>query len=169
MTSTGKTAVAGLAAALVMLSGPALASSFTDAIVAAEQQFGGEAFKAERYREDGRSFVEVEVLSGNQLVEVYVRADNLRIVDSDTYGSPRRVARVAAALERASLSLVEAAELAKDALGRGQLREAKVQVTQQENRNGRRFIVELRNSDDEYFDVVLNSRRGDVIRITRDD
>lgn len=161
--------IAGAAAALLLAGAatPVLASPLKDAIVAAERQFGGQAFEAERYREDGRAYVEVEVLVGNRIVEAEYRVGNGQLQDAETYGTPRRVARIAAALDRSRLSLAEAAQIAEDAAGPGNVREAKLRITRQADRTGKRFIVEVRN-DEGVFDVVVNSRNGRVIRIRPD-
>ena len=161
--------VAGIFAATLMagMSAPALATPLIDAITAAEQQFGGEAFEAERYREDGRTRIEVEVLSGNQIVEVLFNGRATRVLDVDTSNNRRKVARVSAALERADLSLAEATEIAEDAIGPGQVREAELRVSRDAERNGKRFVIEVRN-DDGLFDAVVNSRNGRVIRIRPD-
>lgn len=162
-----KIMTAAVAAFLFGVATPALASPIQDAIAAAEQQFGGQAFVAERYREDGRTFVEVEVLSGNRIVEAEYLVGSGQFVDSDTYGTKRRVARIRAALQRSQLSLADAAQIAEDAVGPGRVMEAKLRVTRQAKRNGKRFVVEVRNGDGE-FDVVVNSGNGRVLRIRPD-
>ena len=149
---------------------PAAATPISNAIATAEQQFGGEAYTAERYRENGRTFYEVEVLVGNQIVEAVLSGNGRRVIETDTYGSKRRVARAEAALERAGLSLQDAVAIAENTLGpegiRG-IREAEIRLSGDPDRNGSRFIVELRNADG-LFDVVVNSRNGRVIRIRPD-
>ena len=168
-TTSPRSAVTALCATLLLagFSGPALASPLQNAIAAAEQQFGGEAFEAERYREGGRTYIEVEVLSGNQIVEAEFRGNGNRLIDAETYGNPRRIARLGAALDRAELSLAEAVQIAEDAIGPGRVEEAKLRITRKPQRNGTRFIVEVR-TEDGLFDVVINSRNGRVIRIRPD-
>lgn len=145
-----------------------LASPINDAIDKSELRFGGEAFQAELYRENGRLFVEVEVLAGNRIIEVEYDVRTGRITDSEAYRSNRRVARVAAALERSRLTLYEAVQIADNAAGPGNVREAKLRLSRQAKRNGKRFIVELRNEEG-LFDVILNSRDGRVVRIRPDE
>ena len=152
---------------LAALATPAAASSIRDAITAAEQQFGGQAFEVESYRENGRAYIEVEVLSGNRIIEAEYSVGSGQLKDAETYGNPRRVARIASALDRSNLSLADAAQIAEDAIGPGKVLEAKLRITRQPQRNGKRFLVELRNDEGE-FDVVVNSRNGRVLRIRRD-
>lgn len=110
-----RSAVVALMAGLVLLlgTGSALATPLTRAAVAAEQQFGGHVFAAELYREDGKRLVEVELLSGGQIVE------------------------------------------------------AELLVAGNQNANGKRYIVDIRNQEGE-FEVIVNSRDGRVMRIVRD-
>ncbi len=126
---------------LAGFSAPALASPFNKAIAAAERQFGGEAFEAELYREDGRTYVEVEVLSGNQIVEALFLARGAQ--------------------------LIEAVRIARGALGATRILEAELRITGNAQRNGKRFVVDVRNGDGE-FDVVINSQNGRVLRVIED-
>lgn len=158
---------AAVALLLTGIATPAFASPIKNAIATAESQFGGQAFVAERYRAGGRGYVEVEVLSGNRIVEAEYDVRSGQIMDAETYGNKRRVARIAAALERSRLSLADAAQIAEDAIGPGNVREAKLRISRQAERNGKRFVVELRNNEGE-FGVVVNSRNGRVLRIRPD-
>ena len=83
-----RTAITGLCAALFMAgsAAPVLASSLQDAIKAAEMNFGGKAFEAERYREDGSTYVDVELLSGNQIIEAEFLADGSQLTDVEVFG-----------------------------------------------------------------------------------
>ena len=164
-----RSAVVALMAGLVLLlgTGSALATPLTRAAVAAEQQFGGQVFAAELYREDGKRLVEVELLSGGQIVEVVLNADSGRFLESDTYGSQRRVGRAMAALDVAQISLSQAIRAARGAVGRGQILEAELLVAGNQNTNGKRYIVDIRNQQGE-FEVIVNSRDGRVMRIVRD-
>ena len=161
--------IPGLVAALLAtgLSTPAMASGITRAINAAEQEFGGEAFEAERYREGGRGVIEVDVLSGNQIIEVVFSGDGRQVLDVDTETNQREVARVTAALEWARVSLQEAVDIAGAAIDSKRVREVELVIKGREDRNGRRIIAEVVSDGDE-FDVVLNSRTGRVLRIRPD-
>ena len=161
--------VAGALAPLLLLgaASPALASPLKNAIIKAEQQFGGEAFLAERYREDGRTYIEVELLVGNRIVEAEYSVRSGQFNDAETYGTQRRVARIRAALNRAQLSLADAAQIAEDAVGPGTVQEAKLQIARKAKRNGTRFVVEVDTREDD-FDVIMASRTGRVLRIRPD-
>lgn len=161
--------ISALAAAALFLfsSGAALASPLIKAIEAAEQQFGALAFEAEFFRERGQRLVEVELLSGNQIIEVIYNADSLQVIETDTYNNRRRVNLVTAALSQAQISLSDAARRARKAINGGQILEAALRVTANQNANGKRYVVELRKQQRE-FDVIVNSQDGDIVRIIRD-
>lgn len=169
MTSMHRTVGAVLAAGLLSMvsAGAALASPLNQAIAVAEQQFGGQAFDAEFFRENGQRRAEVELLSGSEIVEVLFDADTGAILDVDTYGNQRRIDRAAAALSLAKISLLDATGIARKAVGRGQILEAELRVTANPNANGKRYIVDVRNKQGE-FEVIINSRTGKVIRVIRD-
>ena len=159
---------ATLISASLLASGVAVASPLADAVALAEQQFAGEAFEAELYREDGRRIVEVEVLSGNLIVEAVYNANTGALIDSDTYGSQRRVNRIRRALNRAEISLIDAIEIAAARLRPGRATEAELDIRRNPRRNGRRFEVEYISQGEE-FDVYINSRSGRVVKIEEDD
>jgi uncharacterized membrane protein YkoI len=138
-----------------------------DSIMLAESQFNGEAFKAERYREGQRILYEVYVLSGNSIYEVVVNANRGRVIDWDRYDNRRWSARVSAALDRAQISLIDAVEIAREAVPGSNPIEAKLRVNNNPDRNGTRFLVETREGP-ELYDVVINSRNGRVVKIDRD-
>lgn len=167
--STNRTVGAALAVGLAFMvsAGAAVASPLNQAIAAAEQQFGGQAFEAEFFREAGQRRAEVELLSNGQIVEVLFDADTGAIVEVDTYSNQRRIDRAAAALGRAEISLLDAARIARNTVGRGQILEAELRVTANQNANGKRYIVDVRNKQGD-FEVIINSRTGSVIRIIRD-
>lgn len=152
-----------LATSLLLGVGPgtALASSLQSTIETAEQAFGGEAFSAEAI---GR-FADIEMLSGNQLISALYDAETGQLIDSEVYGSPRRLQKVSAALDRAVLSLVEAIEAAEGAVGPGEVLEAALLLGRRNG--GRQFIVDIR-TDEGIFDVIVNSITGQVVRIIRD-
>ncbi|WP_139559506.1 PepSY domain-containing protein [Methylotetracoccus oryzae] len=146
---------------LVLGSGAAMAQPLQDFIATAESAFGGRAFVAERYNR----YVEVQLLSGNQLIEAEYDRITGQLVDSDAFGSPRRVQRVTARLNRATLSLGDAIDAAQRAVGSGEVLEAELRVS---GRNrGRRFIVEIRTNAGVY-DVIVASATGRIIRVLRD-
>jgi len=149
------------------MSNSTLASPIKDAIAEAEWRFGGEAFEAELYRDEGRTLVEVELLVGKRIVEAEYDVRRGRITDSEAYRSKRRVARVAGALERSRLTLYEVVQIADEAAGPGDVLEAELRLSRQAKRNGRRYEIELRNEEG-LFDVIVNSRNGRVIRIRPD-
>lgn len=146
---------------LVASFGTALASSLDPAIEAAEQTFNGEAFSASAV---GR-FVDVEVLSGNQVVEALYDAETVQLAASEIYGSPRRVQRVQAAVDQAVLSLVDAIAAAEAAVGPGDVLEAELLLSRRNP--GSRYLVDIRTADG-IFDVVVDSATGQIIRIVRD-
>jgi len=146
---------------LVLGSGAAMAQSLQDFIATAESTFGGRAFVAERYNR----YVEVQVLSGNQLIEAEYDRNTGRLIDSDAFGRPRRVQRVAANLARATVPLGDAIDAAQRAVGSGEVLEAELRLSGM-NR-GRRYIIEIRTRDG-LFDVVVNSATGRVVRVIRD-
>ncbi len=164
-----RAAIGGLCATLLLtlFSAPAMASSLRDAIKAAERDFGGEAFEAELYREDGDWYVDVELLSGNQIIEAEFLAEGSQLMDIDVYNNERKVNRAKRALKRAKISLSKAIRVAEKEVGSGQVREAELQIRRQADRSGRRFIVEMRD-DGSWYDVVVNARSGKVVRVKRD-
>jgi uncharacterized membrane protein YkoI len=142
--------------------------TFSEAIAAAESQFGGEAFEAERYREDGRSFFEIEVLSGGEIYEAVFDARTGSLIEWERYNQPRRASRVADALQRARLSLTQATRRALRAKGPGaRVVEAEILLSSDRQRNGRRYEVDVRTGDG-VFEVVVNARNGRIVRISRD-
>ena len=145
----------------------AMASSLQTVISDAEQLFGGQAFVAEAYREGGKRIVEVEVLSGNQIVEAVFDARSGVLIESEVYGNPRRIDRVSQALDNTKISLKRAAKKAEKAIGPGEVLEAELKVKRQKLKNGKRYVVEFRNEDG-VFEVIVNSRNGKVVRIRRD-
>lgn len=161
--------IAGALAALLLLgaASPALASPIKNAIIKAERQFGGEAFEAERYREDGQTYIEVELLVGNRILEVEYSVRSGQFYDAEFYGTQRRVARIRAAVQRAQLSLADAAQIAEDAVGPGTVHEVELRIARKVKRNGTRFVAEVYTRDDEY-DVIMASRTGRVLRIRPD-
>lgn len=161
--------ITGLCATLFMagVSAPAMASSLQDAVAAAELHLGGEAFEAERYWEDGSKFIDVELLSGNQIVEAVFLAEGSQLIDVEIYSNKRRVNRATRALKRADISLSEAIRIAEDAVGAGEVREAELQIRRQAKRSGKRFLVEVRD-DRKWLDVLVNSRNGKVLRVRKD-
>jgi len=56
--------------------------SLTQAIASAEQQIGGKASKAEYEHEDGRAVFEVEVVKGNEVMDVQVDPADGRVLAS---------------------------------------------------------------------------------------
>jgi uncharacterized membrane protein YkoI len=153
------------ASGLAHASGP---MTFLGAITAAESQFGGEAFEAERYREDGRSYYEVEVLSGGEIFEAVFDARSGRLIEWERYDQPRRAQRVDAALQRARLSLLQASRRALRAKGPGaSVVEAEIRLSSNRQRNGTRFEVDVRNRDG-VFEIIINALNGRVMRISRD-
>jgi hypothetical protein len=146
---------------LVMGSGAALAQSLVSMIDAAETAFGGEAYAVESLR----NIVEVKLLSGNQLIEIRYHADSGALLDSEVYGRPRVVQRVATSLNAAVLTLPEAIGIAEGAVGRGEVLEAELQVSRRIS--GRRFLIDIA-TDDGIFDVLVDSRTGRILRVIRD-
>lgn len=146
---------------LVLGTGAATAQSLQEFIATAESSFGGRVYAAERYN----SFVEVQLLSGNQLIEAEYDRLSGRLVDSDVFGSPRRVQRVGASLVRATLPLADAIDAAQRAVGPGEVLEAELQLS---GRNGgERYIIEVRTAGG-IFDVVVASTTGQIVRVIRD-
>jgi hypothetical protein len=146
---------------LVLGSGAAMAQSLQDFIATAESAFGGRAFVAERYNR----YVEVQLLSGNQLIEAEYDPRTGRLIDSDVFGRPRRVQRVAASLERATLPLGDAIDAAQRAVGPGEVLEAELRLSGR-NRGGR-YSIEIRTREG-IFDVVVASATGRIVRVIRD-
>lgn len=153
--------VVATALLLVLGSGAAVAQSLQDFIATAESAFGGRAFWAERYSR----YVEVQLLSGNQLIEAEYDPLTGRLIDSDVFGGPRRVQRVAASLNRATLPLGDAIDAAQRAVGSGEVLEAELRLSG--TNRGRHYIVEIRTSDG-IFDVVVASATGRIVRVFRD-
>lgn len=154
-----RTALAGLL--LVLGSGATLAQSLEAIIDNAETTFGGEAFEAGRVG----SFAEVQVLSGGQLIEAVYDFDTGQLLDSDNFGSPRLVQRIAAALDTAVLSLDEAIAAAEAAVASDDVLEALLLVSRRGA--GRRFLIDIRTNDG-VFDVIVDSQTGAILRIIRD-
>lgn len=146
---------------LCVAAGPALAASLPSIIEDAEQTFGGEAFDAETYLR--RS--EVDVLSGNEIIEAVYDAETGELIFSEVYGSRRLVERVAAALDQAVLSLLDAIEVAEDAVGPGEILEAALSISRR--RSGKIFVVDIR-TDGGVFDVFVDSATGEIVRVIRD-
>lgn len=135
--------------------------SLQDFIAAAEATFGGEAYEAGRIG----SFAEVQVLSNGELIEALYDGETGALLDSDAFGSPRFVQRIATALDTAAITLPEAITAAENAVGGGEVLEALLQVGRRNS--GRRFIVDIR-TESGIFDVIVDSATGNVIRIIRD-
>jgi hypothetical protein len=152
---------AAAAALLVLCASSASAQSLEALIAAAEATFGGEAYEAGRVG----AFGEVQLLSGDQLIETLYDFDSGQLLDSEAFGSPRLVQRVAAGLETAVLSLSEAIDAAEAAVP-GEVLEAALLVGRRQS--GRVFIVDIRSTDGGIFDVFVESATGRVIRIIRD-
>ncbi len=142
-------------------SGVAMAQSLGSFIEAAEATFGGEAYEAGRIG----NFAEVQLVSGDQLIETLYNAETGQLIDSEAFGSSRLVARVANALDRAVLTLEEAIEAAEAAVGGGDVLEAALLVGRRNS--GRAFLVDIR-TDSGIFDVIVDSATGNIIRIIRD-
>lgn len=166
---TRSNALLSMIAAFLMvgLSGQAMAGPLQDAVAAAEQQLGGEAYAAERYRDGGDVLVEVSLLSGDQIIEALFVADGNQLIEIDTFSGAGRVKRVGDALDRANLTLTEAAQIARNAVGSGGVVEAFLRIARKERVNGQRYFVEVRNPTGLY-EVIVNSRTGAVISIRND-
>ena len=150
------------------IAGAATPLTFVGAIAAAESQFGGEAFEAERYRENGRPRIEVEVLSGGEIYEAVFDVRTGRLVDWERYVQPRRASQVAAALQRARLSLIQATRRALQAKGPGAgVVEADLLLSPNAQTNGRRYEVDVRTRDG-VFEVIVDALNGRIVRISRD-
>lgn len=147
---------------LLAFAGQAAASTLQSTIAAAEQAFGGEAFSAGKLG----AFSEVEVLSNNQLIETLYSNASGELVDSEAYGSPRRVDRVQTSLDSAQISLSDAITIAEDAVGPGEVLDAELQVSRNSTRNGR-FLIDIR-TDAGVLDVIVDAVTGRVLRIIRD-
>jgi uncharacterized membrane protein YkoI len=162
MTTTTRIAslLAGIALS-VFAAVSASADSLESLIESAEATFGGEAYAAGSIG----GFAEVQLLSGDRLIEALYNAETGQLVDSETFGSGRIVQRVATALDVAVLSLVDAITAAQDAAGPGDVLEADLLISRRNS--GRRFLVDLR-TDDGIFDVIVDSQTGRIIRIIRD-
>ncbi len=158
-------------ATTLLASGLANASTpmtFIEAITAAESQFGGEAFDAERYTQGGRDYFEIDVLSSREIYEAEFDAQTGRLIDWDSYNRPRRARYIAAALKRARLPLMEAIFTALEAKGPGATAiDADILLSRDRRRNGRRYEVDVR-TDDGVFEVVINALNGRIVRISRD-
>lgn len=153
-------------------SGVANAFTLKDAVMEAQMTVGGEAFDAEAYREGRQDYFEVEVLSGNEIYEVVFDA-NGKMIEKEVYKQPKRAQRVAAALERANLTLIEAKERALQAKSPAlqgsspeEVIDAEIVLNRNPNRNGQRFEVYVRTPDG-VFEVIVNARNGRIIRIER--
>lgn len=145
----------------VVMSASAAADSLESLIESAEATFSGEAYAAGSIG----GFAEVQLLSGNQLVEALYDAETGQLLDTESFGSGRFAQRVAAALDVAVISLVDAITAAKDAVGPGDVLEADLLISRRNT--GRRFIVDIR-TDDGVFDVIVDSSTGRILRIIRD-
>jgi uncharacterized membrane protein YkoI len=150
------------AAALITFgASSANAQSLEAVIEAAQAQIGGEVYDASRI---GR-FAEVELLSGNRLIDAIFDFDSGQLIDSEVYGSARLASRVERALDRADLTLIEAIDAAEEAVGPGEVLEAELRVAGRQG--GRQFIVDIRTSEG-IFDVIVDASSGRIIRIIRD-
>lgn len=141
--------------------GAAMAQSVQDFVATAESAFGGRAYAVERYNR----YIEVQLLSGNQLIEAEYEPRTGRLIDSDVIGGPRAVERVAASLNLARLSLGDAIDAAQRAVGPSEVLEAALRLSG--TNRGRRFIIEIRTREG-IFDVIVASRTGRIIRVIRD-
>ncbi len=146
---------------MVLGAATASAQSLDSFIDAAEATFGGEAYEAGRIG----NFAEVQLLSGNQLVEVLYNAQTGQLLDSESFGSPRLVGRVATALDTAVIPLSEAIAAAEQAVGPGEVLEAVLLITRRSS--GRAYLVDIR-TDSGIFDVIVSSANGQIIRVLRD-
>lgn len=156
-----------VAALFLLGSGAVLASPLITAIELAEQQYGGRAFEAEIFREDGQRVVEIELLRNNQILEIVYDADTLQVIETENYNWRRRINRATAAVAVAQIPLADAARRARRGLNGGWITEVKLRVTGNESANGRRYTVEIRK-DRRDFDVIVNALNGSVVRIIRD-
>ena len=146
---------------LVLSAGAAFADSLTEIIASAESNFAGVAYEAGSVG----AFAEVQLLSGDSLIEAIYDAESGALLDSDTFGSPRLVQRVATAVDTAVISLADAIAAAEDAVGPGEVLEALLLVSRRNS--GRRYLVDIR-TDAGIFDVIVDSQNGNIIRIIRD-
>lgn len=159
---TRKLAATMAATAAVLLgSGHAAAQSLTAVITAAQAQFGGEVYDAGRIG----SLAEVELLSNGRLIDAIVTFEGGQIVDSESFGSARRVAQVGAALDRAALTLPQAIDAALRAAGPGDVLEAELRTAG--NQSGRQFVVDIRTASG-VVDVIVDAANGRIVRIDRD-
>ena len=145
----------------VLSSGTAFAQSLESFIDTAESTFGGEAFIAEKF---GR-FAEIQLVSGNQLVEALYDTNTGQLIESDIIPSSRLVQRFANALDIAVITLSDAIDAAEAAVGGGDVLEAALLVGRRNS--GRRFLVDIR-TDSGVFDVLVDSANGNIIRVIRD-
>ncbi len=135
-----------------------LAETLESIVASAETAFGGEASEAFR---DGQ-VVEVEVMCGSKVVEAVYDAKTSELLDAETLPACRRGKRVARALDRAVLSLVDAMDVAKMAVGPGETLEAALPTAGRDG--GRRFDIALRTSDG-VFDVQVDAASGRLLRV----
>lgn len=155
-----------LAASLLLVflflgSAAASAQSLRSIVEDAEFTFGGVAYDA--YLEDGT--VEVELLSGRQIVEVLFDLRTGRLLETDEYENRRRVQRVRQAIARSRISLLDAIDAAEAAVGRGKVLEA--ELTVRGRARGRRYVIDIETRDGT-FDIIVNARSGRIIRVLED-
>jgi uncharacterized membrane protein YkoI len=152
-----------LMAGLVMIlaSAPAAAASLESIIEEAELTFAATVYDADLYR----GFAEVELLSNDGLIEAVFDRETGQLIESELYGTPRRTQRVARAVERAELSILDAIAAATAAVGPGDVLEADLIVSGR--RSGRVFMVDVRTAEGD-FDVAVSARNGRILRVISD-
>ncbi len=135
-----------------------LAESLENIVAVAESAFDGEACLA--FRDGAR--VEVELVCGAHLVEVVYDADSGELLDSQVVAGSRRCRRSARALSRSVLSLLDAIDLAKRALGPGEVLWAALATTAGDREHY--FDIHLRTADASY-DVHIDPNMGRLLRV----
>ncbi|MEM9383591.1 MAG: hypothetical protein AAGA68_00900 [Pseudomonadota bacterium] len=135
-----------------------LSETLESLIASAETTFGGEACEAFH---DGQ-LVEVEVVCDAKIVEAVYDANSCELLDAHVQPVGRRGKRVVRALDRAVLTLVDAMDVAKGAVGPGESLEAGLRTTGSDG--GRRFEVILRTSEGVY-EIQVDSASGRLVRV----
>jgi hypothetical protein len=152
-----KCAVAVAAPAPLLLRQEPQSETLETIIALAESAFAGEATEVFR----NGPFVEVEVVSGTRIVEAVYDIETGALQMCHATAESRRGKRNARALGRAVLSLLDAIDLAKAAVGAGEvLRAALLSAA---SLGERRFDVRLRTRGGD-VDVAIDPTTGRLVR-----
>jgi hypothetical protein len=106
--------------------------------------------------------VEVELMGSSGTVEAVFEAETGELVDTVSVGPSRRGKRMARALDRTVLSLIDAMDVAKGAIGPGETLEATLLSAGRSG--GRRFEIAVRTSDGT-FSALVDAATGRLLQV----